>query len=310
MTYITNLYIFFWNLLDNVTKVIYNGISDFIFSHFLRRIGLALLVFLLLFAFSGAVAVGAEDLTFDIGIECLETDGKLRIFIGFPDGLAFCGAYFELICDVALCLEDLTFSGDLPAGGALSFADGGDRIAILLDGNGQVFEGGGVIAEFSLADPPSGEVGFEIASGEAYLWENETLVRLAVESASARFDIDGDEPTDKRELPELREVREAEGGILSVVKAPFGCFSSGLEVFSVSLTSAEVCRFTVTSVTAAENMESGFETLLEGFDGKHCLILRPVAYFRDGARYGEKKTVLVADGNIYGEGFGLSRKIQ
>lgn len=309
MTYITNLYIIFWNLLDNLTKVIYNGISDFVSSRFLRRIGLVLLVFLLLFAFSGAVAVGAEELIFDIRFECFETDGRLRLFIGFPDGVAFCGAYLELIYDAGLCLEELTFSGDLPVGGVLSFADGGDRIAILLDGDGQVFEGGGVVAEFSFVDTPFGEVGFEIASGEAYLWENEDLVRLSVEGASVCYVIGG-EPADARGLPELLEIRTADGGILTVGNAPFGCFSSGLEVFSVSLVSAEVCRFTVTSVTAVEDGESGFETLLRGFEGRHCLILRPVAYFRDGARYGEEKTVLIIDGNIYGENLGFSRKIQ
>lgn len=304
MTYITNLNIFFRILLDNLTKVIYNGISDFISSCFAGRTGVASLAFFLLFSFSGTLGVGAEEPILDICLECLEEDGGLDLLISFPDGVAFCGAYLELIYGGSVCFENLTFSGGSPMGGMLSFVDRDGRVAILLDGDGRTFEGGGLVAEFSFSDELGGEIGFEIASGEAYFWKNETLVRLVVESSSVCFDTDAEEPTDAA-MPELLDIRAFDGGVSLTGNAPDGCFAAGFEVFSVSLSTAEVCRFTVISVTSAGECESNFETRLEGLDGRYCIILRPVAYFRDGARYGEEKTILIIDGNIRGEDLGL-----
>ena len=305
MTYITNLYIFFRILLDNLTKVIYNGISDFMSSCFGRRTGTASLAFLLLFSFLATVDVGAEEPILDIGLECLEEDGGLDLLISFPDGVAFYGAYLVLSYDGVLSLEDIAPSGSLPVGGALSFADGGGRVAILLDGDGLAFDGGGVRVGFSFLDAPSGEVRFEIVSGEAYFWQDDALVRLEVGMPSVCFVPDVGEPTEEREPPKLLEIKAVDGDIRLVGSAPFGCFSTGVEVFSVSVPSAELCRFTVTSVPSAKECESNFETRLEGLDGRYCIILRPVAYFRDGARYGEEKTILIIDGNIRGEDLGL-----
>ena len=305
MTYITNLNIFFRILLDNLTKVIYNGISDFISSCFAGRTGVASLAFFLLFSFSGTLGVGAEEPILDICLECLEEDGGLDLLISFPDGVAFCGAYLELIYGGSVCFENLTFSGGSPMGGMLSFVDRDGRVAILLDGDGQVFDGGGVKVGFSFLDAPSGEVRFEIVSGEAYFWQDDALVRLEVGMPSVCFVPDVGEPTEEREPPKLLEIKAVDGDIRLGGNAPDGCFAAGFEVFSVSLSTAEVCRFTVISVTSAGECESNFETRLEGLDGRYCIILRPVAYFRDGARYGEEKTILIIDGKIRGEDLGF-----
>ena len=300
MTYITKINNIFLLLLDNLTRVIYNNISKML----LLRIFLVFFAFSLVFpSFMGADRAPENEASLlSVTLECSEEEGGIELSVSFPEGVRFCGFYCEILYDGRLCFEGASVSGGAPEGGQLSFADGGDRLALLLDGDGSVFCGERLVATFSFAGETVGEVCFELVSGDAYFWDEDVLVRLSVPPTSFACELGGAiSEGEALFLPEIAEIRVEDGELCVVCLAPKGCFSAGVEVFSVSLSDAARSRYTLTSVLPLDEAMVSFAGLPQAGRGRYCVILRPVAYFRDGAVCGEKKIFLLIDGNLRGE---------
>lgn len=300
MAYITKYEIIFQILLDNLTKAVYNIISKIV-SLCSKHIIFAVILFpvFALVSFTLAVPARCEELLV-VELGCVAQGGEVQLEIVFPRDEELCGFYGEILYDSSmLCFNGIEPNGELPIDGELSFVDADGRLGILLDSSNTPFDGQILTASFSLKDELSLPVCFELTSAEAYRWNEERLCRLDVPTALVEVEPDLSE---KKEVPELLKFLSGDGEFIAFGRTVSGSFASGFEVVVVDVRIAEMYRITVAAVQSYNEESFDFGRKLDlPKEGRFCVIICPLAYKRDGVRYGDTVTFLVDTGKIIGE---------
>ena len=228
------------------------------------------------------------------------TDASVRVSVSCRGEESFCALLVDIRYGEGLCLLSVE-AGNAVKGMHISYADFGDRVRILIDGEhnceseGELFslrfayEDGNqehALLDFSFLSPISAyriaERGF-LPLETAFSWADEGLGE--------------DDPTQMRFSFSL--ANDGAGALLYVTGNRPLCVAVGVEVTAVDLEKGTVDSFVCVKATD-RNGALELNGIALPTRGRVCVILRPVCYQRTGARFGENTVYYFVDGALCG----------
>ena len=285
--YIKSLY----NVEGKLLKLYQNGQKTAFF--------LAFAIVFAVFSRLSVFSVDAEDeLTLDLEAFCDYESGMIRVSVVNAYSTELCGLLFDVCYDPAAFIFESAEKGDgIGESFELSYCDLGGRVRIIIDGNENCDEK--IIATLRFSAVYSSEFKsldfslFDETEAEAYRFAGKSVVRIGLVFGKTVFSNTGEAA-----IVTFIEVEDSKDGgtTLSFGGAVFGeAFAAGVEVTVISLADLGTERVLLSGILPlSSDREKRFCFVLElPRGGDICIIVRPVAYKKDGAEFGEAKTFVV-----------------
>ena len=305
MSYFTKIANIFDSCVDNTDKRLYNIKCN------LYKVIVFCLLLPCLVAFCGlddacfAETVACEEIEAAfLRFECVSGDmSEMRLSLSVEEGFAVCGLSISVCYDS----ERVSFGEIVPSeslregGGVISHADRGGEIDIIVDFSKNYTEGELCELIFPVIGGDGG-IFFEMKLSSAYRWDKGSLISLrGNQFGSILVALRDKGETSALSVLRLDTFSSGEKVDITVwMNAPNVCFAAGLEVYAVEIVSFESESF---SLIGAHGGDAGGErrfsqTFSLPAIGGYFVIVKPVAYFKSGAVFGNDTVILIDNGEL------------
>ena len=287
----------FYLCIDKLMGAIYNRIRYLCtYCVFSRTLSMALAV--TLFFFSLPIGLSASDMdnvSFRITAEW-EDDESLCIKIALDGEMSLCGILAELFYEGEK-LEMVSADG---LGKDVFFADHGDRVRFVADGNENFISGDTVAFFFKAKTSDVGELRFDFFVREAYAFAKKGEL-LNIGAARESLTVNQAELSCDVCLCGVNVSGDGELTAVSLCAASSTWrIAAGFEISVLDLTSGSVDRYSTVSAVALSD-GGGFRFdhgILIPSIGTFCIAVRPIIYGGQGIKFGISELLTFCNGEL------------